>query len=117
MFSVYNTTVNSLTPGDCSSESWGNDGAKEGGEEDGDEDANRQPAQQPRVRPVLLLGQKVAGIRVVESVSASGGEGVSVGLLAVVVTRVRLGSQWLGKNSSVLGPMIPVLTAVRRHKA
>ena len=106
-----------MTPGDCSSEGRGNDGSKKCGEEDGDKDANGQPTQQPCVRPVLLLGQEVAGIRVVEAVSASGGEGVSVGLLAVVVARVRLGGKRLGKNSSVLGPVIPVITTVRRHKA
>ena len=114
------TTVNSLTPGDCSSECWGNDGSKKSGEEDGDEDANGQPAEQPSVRPVLFLGQEVAGIRVVEAFAASGGEGVSVGLLAVVVAGVWLGGQWLGKNSSVLGvlgPVVPVLATVRRHKA
>ena len=106
-----------MTPGDCSSESRCDDGAKEGGKEDGDEDANGQPAQQPRVRPVLLLGQEVAGVRVVEAVPAGGGKGVGVGLLAVVVARVRLRGQRLGKNSSVLGRVIPMITTVGRHKA
>ena len=106
-----------MTPGDCSSEGRGNDGSKECGKEDGDKDANGQPTQQPSVRSVLLLGQEVARIRVVEALRAGGSKGVSVGLLAVVVACVRLGGKRLGKNSSVLGPVIPVITTVRRHKA